>query len=101
MGANGLGELHVTANRLTGNGGDGISYPQDNTFPSRFGIGPVVFAKNSARHNGGHGINLRDAATGDAAIGVFDGADNTRQVQRPVAPLHRGELRRRPSVASR
>ncbi len=77
QGANGLGELHVTANRLTGNGGDGISYPQDNTFPSRVGIGPVVFAKNSARHNAGHGINLRDAATGDAAIGVFDGADNS------------------------
>jgi hypothetical protein len=75
-GANGLGELHVTANRLTGNGGDGISYPQDNTFPNRFGIGPVVFAGNWARHNGGHGINLRDAGTGEPAIGVFDGADN-------------------------
>ena len=77
QGANGLGELHVTANRLTGNGGDGISYPQDNTFPSRVGIGPVVFARNSARHNAGHGIDIRDAHTSEPAIGVFDGADNS------------------------
>ncbi len=77
QGANGLGELHVTANNLVGNGGDGISYPQDNRFPSRVGIGPVVFARNIARHNAGHGINIRDAISGDPAIGVFDGAGNT------------------------
>lgn len=77
QGANGLGELHITANRLTGNDGDGLSYPQDNRFPSRFGIGPVVVAKNSARHNSGHGINIRDAETGEAAVGVFDGGDNS------------------------
>ncbi|MGZ4786325.1 MAG: right-handed parallel beta-helix repeat-containing protein [Acidimicrobiales bacterium] len=77
QGANGLGELHVTANNLVGNGGDGISYPQDNRFPSRVGIGPVVFARNTARHNAGHGIDIRDALTGDPAVGVFDGAGNT------------------------
>ena len=76
-GANGLGELHITANRLTSNHGNGLTYLQDDEFPSRFGNGPVVVAKNSARHNGGHGIELRDASSGDAAVGVFDGGDNS------------------------
>ena len=34
MGSNGLGALDIVNNHLTSNGGDGISYAQDNRFPN-------------------------------------------------------------------
>ena len=49
--------------------------PQDNTFPSRVGIGPVVFAKNSARTTAAT-ASTSVTRRGGAAI-AFDGGDNS------------------------